>query len=88
MDAVQDVPGTDPDRASWQVAVTTAQNLTAAARDIVGAHDDITGDIGRAVLGQLEPAASAPRLPPAASNPRSAAGTTRGRKHVTATSGP
>jgi hypothetical protein len=58
-DAVQDVPGTDPDRASWQVAVTTAQNLAAAARNIAGPHDDITGDIGRAVLASLNP----PRRP-------------------------
>lgn len=58
-DAVQDVPGTDPDRASWQVAVATARNLAAAARNIAGPHDDITGDIGRAVLASLNP----PRRP-------------------------
>ena len=30
-DAVQSVPGIDPDRASWQAAVETAQNLTITA---------------------------------------------------------
>ena len=31
-DAVQSVPGTDPDRASWQIAVETAQNLLTTAQ--------------------------------------------------------
>lgn len=52
-DAVQAIPGTDPDRASYQVAVTTAQDLVTTARNIAGPHDDITGDIGRAVLARL-----------------------------------
>ena len=46
-DAVQTVPGTDPDRASYQIAVETAQNIT----DPGGS--DLQGDIGRAVLGSL-----------------------------------
>jgi Insertion element 4 transposase N-terminal/Transposase DDE domain len=54
-DAVQSVPGTDPDRASYQTAVETAQNLVTAARNITGPHDDLTGDIGRAVLASLNP---------------------------------
>jgi hypothetical protein len=58
-DAVQSVPGTDPDRASYQTAVETAQNLVIAARNITGPHDDLTGDIGRAVLASLNP----PRRP-------------------------
>ena len=52
-DAVQSVPGTDPDRASWQAAVETAQNLTVTAANITGGEDDLRGDIGRAVLSRL-----------------------------------
>jgi hypothetical protein len=52
-DAVQTVPGTDPDRASYQVAVQTAQNLVTTARNITGPDDDLAGDIGRAVLANL-----------------------------------
>lgn len=52
-DAVQSVPGTDPDRASYQVAVTTAQDLAVTARNITDPDGDITGDIGRAVLARL-----------------------------------
>jgi hypothetical protein len=52
-DAIQAVPGTDPDRASYQAAVTTAQDLVTTARNITGPDDDITGDIGRAVLARL-----------------------------------
>jgi hypothetical protein len=58
-DAVQSVPGTDPDRASYQTAVQTAQNLTATARNITGPPGDLQGDIGRAVLASLNP----PRRP-------------------------
>ena len=58
-DAVQAVPGTDPDRASYQAAVQTAQNLVTTARNITGPADDIAGDIGRAVLAGLHP----PRRP-------------------------
>jgi hypothetical protein len=52
-DAVQSVPGTDPDRASYQVAVTTAQDLAATARNVTGPDSDLTGNIGRAVLARL-----------------------------------
>ncbi len=52
-DAVQTVPGTDPDRASYQIAVDTAQNLVTTAAGITGPSDDLTGDIGRAVLASL-----------------------------------
>ena len=58
-DAVQSVPGIDPDRASWQLAVGTAQDLTASAWNITGGEDDLAGDIGRAVMGALNP----PRRP-------------------------
>ncbi|MBO0818568.1 MAG: IS4 family transposase [Actinobacteria bacterium] len=58
-DAVQAVPGTDPDRASYQIAVTTAQDLVITARNVTGPDGDIAGDIGRAVLASLNP----PRRP-------------------------
>jgi hypothetical protein len=58
-DAVQAVPGTDPDRASYQLAVDTAQDLVTTARNITGPDDDLAGDIGRAVLARLNP----PRRP-------------------------
>lgn len=58
-DAVQAVPGTDPDRASYQVAVQAAQNLVTTARNVTGPGDDLAGDIGRAVLASLNP----PRRP-------------------------
>jgi hypothetical protein len=52
-DAVQTVPGTDPDRASWQVAGETAQNLTVTAANVTDPGNDLTGEIGRAVLTGL-----------------------------------
>ena len=52
-DAAQSVPGTDPDRASYQIAVETAQNLLITARNITGPAGDLPGDIGRAVLAGL-----------------------------------
>jgi len=52
-DAVQTVPGTDPDRASYQIAVETAQDLVTGARNITGPDGDLAGDIGRAVLAGL-----------------------------------
>ena len=58
-DAVQAVPGTDPDRASYQAAVDTAQDLLTTARNITDPGTDLTGDIGRTVLARLNP----PRRP-------------------------
>ncbi len=52
-DAVTAVPGTDPDRASWQAAVETAQNLVTSAANVTGPTTDLAGDIGRAVLASL-----------------------------------
>jgi len=52
-DAVATVPGTDPDRASYQIAVETAQDLVTSARHITGGSTDLAGDIGRAILGNL-----------------------------------
>ena len=54
-DAVRSVPGTDPDRASYQAAVETAQNLVTTARNITDPAGDLPGDIGRAVLAALLP---------------------------------
>jgi hypothetical protein len=59
-DAVQTSPGTDPDRASYQIAVETAQDMVTQARNIITtASADLAGDIGRAVLAGLHP----PRRP-------------------------
>jgi hypothetical protein len=52
-DAVQSAPGTDPDRASYQAAAGTAQNLLTIARYITGPAADLPGDTGRAVLASL-----------------------------------
>jgi hypothetical protein len=52
-DAIETVPGTDPDRASYQTAVETAQALVISARNIITSTDDLAGDIGRAVLANL-----------------------------------
>jgi hypothetical protein len=52
-DAVQSVPGTDPDRASYQIAVQTAQNLLITAQNITDPGGDLPGEIGRAVLTGL-----------------------------------
>jgi hypothetical protein len=52
-DAIQAVPGTDPDRASYQIAVETAADLVTSATGIITRTADLTGDIGRAVLANL-----------------------------------
>lgn len=54
-DAIATVPGLDPDRASWQVAVTTAQDLVTCAGNITDQDGDMVGDIGGAVLAALHP---------------------------------
>jgi hypothetical protein len=58
-DAVATVPGTDPDRASYQTAVQTAQTLVTSARGVITGASDLAGDIGRAVLANLH----SPRRP-------------------------
>ena len=58
-DAVATVPGTDPDRASYQIAVQTAQDMVTQARNILTSAADLAGTIGRAVLASLHP----PRRP-------------------------
>jgi hypothetical protein len=60
--AVESRPGTDPDRASFTIALSVAQNLLVnAANVITDATDDVdlVGDIGTAVLADLLP----PRRP-------------------------
>jgi hypothetical protein len=52
-DAIATAPGTDPDRASYQIAVQTAQTLVTSARGVATGASDLTGDIGRAVLANL-----------------------------------
>jgi hypothetical protein len=52
-DAIQTVPGTDPDRASYQIAVQTAQDTVPQARNILPGTADLAGGIGRAVLASL-----------------------------------
>ncbi len=52
-DAVQTVPGTDPDRASYQTAVETATTLVTQARGVIPATTCLAGQIGRAVLASL-----------------------------------
>jgi hypothetical protein len=58
-DAMATVPGTDPDRASYQIAVQTAQGLVTQARNVITGAADLAGTIGRAVLAGLHP----PRRP-------------------------
>jgi len=57
--AVETVPGTDPDRASFTIALETAKQTLTAAEGVVTADAGLTGRIGRAVLGELLP----PRRP-------------------------
>ncbi|HUL24209.1 MAG TPA: transposase [Streptosporangiaceae bacterium] len=58
-DAVATVPGTDPDRASYHIAVETAQDTVTQARNVITGTADLAGSIGRAVLANLHP----PRRP-------------------------
>ena len=57
--AVETVPGTDPDRASFTTALITAQDLLVRGQGVVTDRVDLAGDIGRAVLADLLP----PRRP-------------------------
>lgn len=54
VDAAESVPGTDPDRASFTVAVEAARDQVVGARDIL--DSGIVGGIGRALLAHLLPA--------------------------------
>jgi hypothetical protein len=54
--ATETVPGTDPDRASFTIAVETARQTLTQAAGVVTDGTDLTGSIGQAVLdGLLEP---------------------------------
>ena len=59
VDAVEAVPGTDPDRASFATALETAKDLLVRAENVITANDDLVGRIGRAILDDLHP----PRRP-------------------------
>src|ERR1035441_2227619 len=64
-DAVATVPGTDPDRASYQVAAETAADLVTSASNIISGTPDLVGGIGRAVPARLPcPLPSCRRLRP------------------------
>ena len=72
-DAIETVPGTDPDRASYQIAVETAQTLVTSARGVT-ARAQRPGRRHRPCRpGQPAPAAPSASAP-AESNPRAAAG--------------
>jgi hypothetical protein len=56
-DAASTVPGTDPDRASFTIALNAARDqVILAAGVIAGASIDLAGRIGRLVLASLMPA--------------------------------
>ena len=56
-DAASTAPGTDPDRASFSVALDTARDQVIQAADVfAGTRVDLAGRIGRAVLTSLMPA--------------------------------
>jgi hypothetical protein len=55
-DAASTVPGADPDRASFTIALNTARDqVTLAAGVIAGTRIDLAGQIGRLVLASLMP---------------------------------
>lgn len=55
-DAVSTVPGTDPDRVSFTLAVETAQDLIIGANNVTDTTGDLVGAIGQTVLEDLLPA--------------------------------
>ena len=57
--AVETVPGTDPDRASFTIALQAATDTLTAATNVLTDHPSLTGRIGSAVLNDLLP----PRRP-------------------------
>jgi hypothetical protein len=55
-DATSTIPGTDPDRASFAVALNTARDqVILAAGVIAGSVTDLAGNIGRRILSSLMP---------------------------------
>src|SRR6266699_5862874 len=57
--AAESVPGTDPDRASFTIALETAKETLTAADGVITDDAGLTGRIGRAVLDDILP----PRRP-------------------------
>jgi hypothetical protein len=57
--AVETVPGTDPDRASFTIALQAATETLITATNVLTDHASLTGRIGSAVLDDLLP----PRRP-------------------------
>ena len=53
--AVESVAGTDPDRASFTVALTAARDTVTGAAGVITDTVDLVGDIGREVLANLLP---------------------------------
>jgi hypothetical protein len=53
--AAESVPGTDPDRAGFSVAVQAARDSVVTAAGVVAQTVDLVGDTGRAVLANLLP---------------------------------
>src|SRR5213078_718660 len=53
--AAESVPGTDPDRACFSIAVHAARDSVVAAAGVVAPTVDLIGDTGRAVLTNLLP---------------------------------
>jgi hypothetical protein len=55
-DAAAAVPGTDPDRASFTIALNAARDQVILAAGVTGPATDLAGNIGRLVLASLMPA--------------------------------
>jgi hypothetical protein len=53
--AAESVPGTDPDRASFSVALQAARDSVSSATGVVAETVDLVGETGRAVLANLLP---------------------------------
>ncbi|WP_234333376.1 transposase [Streptomyces viridochromogenes] len=56
VDAVESRPGTDPDRASFTVALEAARDQLVTGHGALGEDSDLVGRIGEAVLAHLLPA--------------------------------
>lgn len=56
VDAAESVPGTDPDRCAFTIALEAARDSVAGPSNVVTDRVDLVGDIGRAVLAGLLPA--------------------------------
>ncbi|MBC9731473.1 IS4 family transposase [Streptomyces sp. TRM68367] len=54
-DATATHPGTDPDRASFSIALNTARDLLVQAAGVISTAVDLVGTIGRRVLADLMP---------------------------------